>query len=100
MSGPPATRLMRRWRSARPRNTECRGQERPGEEGGQAQDDGQQDGVLDHHREPPLRAASTALRRAVRAAPVFGLSWEARSALIPATRLSGTWARDPCRSVT
>ena len=40
------------------------------------------------------------MRRAVRAAPGFRSSWSARAALIPATRLSGTWARDPCRSVT
>ena len=38
---------------------------------GQDQQDGQGDGVLGDHRGSPLRAARTALRRAVRAAPVF-----------------------------
>jgi hypothetical protein len=57
-------------------------------------------GELDDHRGSPFRAARTALRKAVRAAPAFRSSWEARSALIPATRCSGIEARDPCRSVT
>ena len=47
------------------------GQERPGEHQGQDEQDGQGDGVLEHHRGSPFRAARTALRRAVRAAPVF-----------------------------
>ena len=76
------------------------GQERPRGEARDDEQDGQEDGELDDHRGPPLRAARTALRRAVRAAPVFRSSWGARSALIPATRLSGIEARDPCRSVT
>jgi len=75
-------------------------QERPGEDGGQDEHDGQGDGVLDHHRGSAFRAARTALRRAVRAAPVFRSSWGARSALIPATRCSGMEASGPCRSVT
>src|SRR4029077_20330640 len=62
--------------------------------------DGQEDGEFDDHRESPFLAARTALRRAVRAAPVFRSSWGARSALISATRLSWIEARGPCRSVT
>src|SRR5438067_1495986 len=61
------------------------GQERPGGERCHDEHDGQEDGELDDHRGPPLRAARTALRRAVRAAPLFRSSWGARSALIPAT---------------
>ena len=76
------------------------GQERPRGERRHDEHDGQGDGVLDHHRGSPFRAARTALRRAVRAAPVFRSSWGARSALIPATRCSGMEARGPCRSVT
>ena len=40
-------------------------------ERGQHEQDGQGDGVLEHHEGFPFRAARTALRRAVRAAPVF-----------------------------
>ena len=47
------------------------GQERPGEGRGQDEQDGQGDGVREDHRGSPLRADRTALRRAVRAAPVF-----------------------------
>ena len=76
------------------------GQERPRGERRHDEHDGQGDGELDDHRGSPFRAARTALRRAVRAAPVFRSSWGARSALIPATRCRGMEARDPCRSVT
>ena len=75
-------------------------QERPRGERRHDEHDGQDDGELDDHRGSPLRAARTALRRAVRAAPTFRSSWGARSALIPATRCSGIEASDPCRSVT
>jgi hypothetical protein len=34
-------------------------------------DNGQSDGELDHHREPPVWAARTALRKAARAEPGF-----------------------------
>ena len=76
------------------------GQERPGEHRGQDEQDGQGDGVLEHHRGSPFWAARTALRRAVRAAPVFRSTWGARAALIGATRSRGMEARGPCRSVT
>jgi hypothetical protein len=76
------------------------GQERPRGERGHDEHDGQGNGELDDHRGSPFRAARTALRRAARAAPGFRSSWGARLALIPATRLSGSWARDQCRSVT
>src|SRR5580693_3376347 len=74
--------------------------ERPGEDGGQDQDDGQRDGVLDDHRGSPFCAARTALRSAVRAAPVFRSAAGARAALIEATRSRGMEASGPYRSAT
>ena len=47
------------------------GQERPRGERRHDEHDGQGDGELDDHRGSPFRAARTALRRAVRAAPGF-----------------------------
>src|SRR5882757_840671 len=64
------------------------GQECPRGEARDDEQDGQKDGEFDDHRWAPLRAARTALRRAVRAAPVFRSSWGARAALIPASQLS------------
>ena len=92
-------RRIRRWRARWPGR--CRaGRNAQAANAARMQHDGQGDGVLEDHRGSPLRAARTALRRAVRAAPGFRSTWGARSALIPATRVSGIEARDPCRSVT
>ena len=51
------------------------GQECPRGEARGDEQDGQEDGEFDDHRCAPLRAARTALRRAVRAAPGFRSSW-------------------------
>ena len=58
------------------------GQERPRGERRHDEHDGQGDGVLEHHRGSPFRAARTALRRAVRAAPGCRPAWGARAEAI------------------